>query len=59
MINRRAFLGFVGAAGIQMLSRESLAQQRKVFRVGSLTLSAQPKLFTDLWLVAVQSTTGQ
>jgi len=54
MINRRAFLGFVGAVGIQMLSRQSPAQQRKVVRVGSLTLSAQPKFFTDLWLAEMR-----
>jgi hypothetical protein len=47
VINRRAFLGFVAVVGIQLLSREGLAQPRKVLRVGSLTLSAQPKFFTE------------
>ena len=54
MINRRAFLGFVGAIGIVMPARRGHAQQHKPFRIGSLTLSAQPKFFTDRWLAAMR-----
>ena len=54
MTNRRGFLGFVAAVGILVSSRESQAQQRKVFRVGALILSGQPKFFMESWLAAMQ-----
>lgn len=54
MINRRAFLAFLGAVGILITLREGQAQQRRLFRVGGLNLSGAPKSYTDLWSAAMR-----
>jgi len=54
VITRRAFLGFCTGFGVLLKSGASLAQQRKLFRVGALNLSGQPSFCMDVWRAAMR-----